>query len=125
MAGRYYFEGGDIMSHQLKNWMCEAEIAAGIEPQCHPDEEAMDWAADEISHLRSTNTDLLAACRIGAGDGMDGDLLSRVAEHLREEANQVEDAENRLLASWLKEDADLLIKKQVAQAKAIAKATRK
>jgi len=76
--------------------------------------------------IRDAAPDLLAACRIGADDGMDGDVLSRVAEHLREEANCVEDAGgSALLASWMKEDADLLLKKQAAQAKAIAKATGK
>ena len=41
------------MSHQLKNWMCEAGMDG-----CHSNDEAMDWAADEIARLRQWVDDL-------------------------------------------------------------------
>jgi hypothetical protein len=44
------------MSHPLRNMMCEAGIGG-----CHCDDEAMDWAADEILRLRDSQ----AVCYCG------------------------------------------------------------
>ena len=74
--------------------------------------------------VKAAVPDLLKTCQFGADDGMDGDLLTMVAEHLLSLAEKLSETEAgppyycRMLKTW----ADKLLTKQELQAAAIVKA---